>query len=373
MRRSLLRLLPFVPPLLVACGTASNEANESIAGTDDPGQFDTAGTNGSASTLDPVSAVGNGCAGTSANLTTLPLHLVLVLDKSGSMDERLGAPAPGKPSVSKWDAAKSALNDFFASPQSAGITLDLIPFPNTSTDWCLESGYSMPSASASLPDSTKKLSGALNALSTGGSTPTNPALRGAIAYAKGLQSQLQGSSNVAIVLATDGEPESCENNTVPEIVGNVTAASASLKTYVIGLGDQLETSLNQFAAAGGTNGGKAFLITSTTTGIAEDLGRALGTIRAAALSCSYELPSPPPGQTLDFTRVNVVYGTKDKRAILVKHSADCADALGWRYDNEAAPNTILLCDAVCETVRGNTVDRVDVVLGCETSASVPVN
>ncbi len=364
-----------VPFLLAACGGGSNAAEHaSGTPTDDTGNsFDNAGTNGEARAGDPVSAVGNRCAGTSANLNGLPLHLVLVLDKSGSMDERLGAPAPGQSSPSKWEAAKLALNEFFSSARSAGITLDIIPFPNTSTDWCVESAYNAPIASAILPDTAKKLSGSLSGMTTGGSTPTNPALHGAIAYAKGLQSTFAGKANVALILATDGEPESCPNNTVPEIASHVSSVQESLKTYVIGLGDQLESSLNQIAAAGGTNNGKAFLVTSTSASIANDLGKALSTIRAAALSCSYELPAAPAGQTLDFNQVNVVYGTKDDRAVLVKHSADCSDPSGWRYDDESAPRTILLCDSVCGTVKGDTVQRVDVVLGCATSASVPVN
>ncbi len=354
---------------LIACGSADDSAfgdESSTNGTNpaDQGAFDTTGTNGSATGLDPVSAVGNKCAGTSAGLNGLPLHLVLVLDKSGSMKDRIGGSAD-----SKWAQAKAALKEFFASPQSAGITVDLVPFP-FGGDTCSAAGYSTATSSGELPGGAGTLSGAIDKLSPSGGTPTNPALTGAITYAKGLQKSLAGQANVSIILATDGEPKDCVSNSISDVASTVAGVKDSLKTYVIGLGDNL-TNLNSIAQSAGTNGGKAFLVDGTSTAVTADLINALGAIRAAALTCSYGIPAAPEGKTLDFNQVNVVYGTKDNQSVLVKHSADCKDPSGWRYDDEAAPKQILLCDSVCGTVKGETVKTIDVVLGCATNGSVP--
>jgi len=360
--------------LAIACGSGDDSSfgNDSNASADSVnqgggGSFDTTGTNGSATQVDPVSAVGEKCAGTSAGLNGLPLRLVLLLDKSGSMGDKLSGGS------TKWADAKNALKSFFSAAESAGTTVDVIPFPYYGAA-CSAQSYSkgFPGFSGKLPEGASTLNDMIDGIQPSGGTPTNPAIQGAIEYAKGLQQALKGKEIVSLVLATDGLPEGCSSNTVADVAKTVADVKDELKTYVIGLGNNLNN-LNTIAQGAGTNDGKAFLVTSSSTSIAADLTKALGTIRTAALTCNYALPAAPEGKVLDFRQVNVVYGTTDNQTVLVKHSADCADPNGWRYDNEDAPKEILLCSGSCTTVKGTTVKTLDVVLGCATNSSVPVN
>lgn len=360
---------------VVACGSGDGSSFGGGSQSDSKGNgqgasFDTEGTNRGAGDIDPASVVGNECAGTHAGLNGLPLRLVVVLDRSSSMNSKIG-----KSSDTKWVQAQAALNNFFASTQSSGITIDLIPFPSAEEKsvQCDPAQYQATTqgATVTLPDSKQSLSTVLASMPRVSGTPTRPALEGAIAYAKDLQEKLAGKETVSIILATDGEPSGCSANKVDDVASTVAAVKETIKTYVVGLGDNLDN-LNTIAAGAATNGGKAFLVTSASPSVTDDLTKAFGTIRAAALTCNYAIPAAPEGKALDFNQVNVVYGT-EKGKTLVKHSAGCADASGWRYDDENAPTQILLCGDACATVKGDTVVSLDVVLGCATNDSVPVN
>ena len=362
--------------LVAACGGADQSTyGVSPSGSDSSGSergsaFDPAGTSTTAGDADPASIVDAQCAGTHAGLNGLPSHLVLVLDRSNSMNDAIAGSKE-----SKWTQALAALGAFFSSPQSEGITLDLIPFPSSEDKAfsCNPAEYQSvpPGFTAKLPDADQTLGKTLTALPRMSGTPTRPALDGAIAYAKGLEKSLAGKANVALILATDGEPTGCAPNKIADVSGVVGAIKDSLKTYVIGLGDSLDN-LNAIASAAGTNGGKAFLVTSASASVTEDLTKALGSIRSAALTCNYEIPTPPEGKVLDVGQVNVVIESGGKQS-LVKHSPDCSNAEGWRYDNERAPTRILLCDGACGTVKSPATTSIDVVLGCATKGSEPVN
>lgn len=372
----------FAAALFVACGSdgsAFGDGSNNTANADGgpSGAFDPNGTNTGAGNgnVDPAAILDGGCAGTHAGLNGLPLHIVLVLDKSGSMCEFSPQGDCGRKDPvdcncnnanSKWQQAKTALNAFFASQASAGITIDLISFGDVNDfgTSCNVNDYSTPNSSAAIPAEASKLASALNGITPAGGTPTNPALKGAVKYAEGLQQSLAGKANVSIILATDGEPTGCSNNNINDIAKTVGDVKDKIKSYIIGLGDNL-TNLNTIAASAGTNNGKAFIV-SAGSSLAKDLENALGTIRASVATCEYDLPAAPAGKVLDFNQVNVVY-TTDSGQNLVAHSANCVDPNGWRYDDEAKPTKILLCTGMCGTIKGPAVKSVDVVLGCATS------
>ena len=88
----------------------------------------------------------------------------------------------------------------------------------------------------------------------GESTPTTPALQGALNYAFGWASA--NTSHVTIVvLATDGEPTNCNPNDVDSCAGYAAqglTVSPVIKTFVVGVGSDL-SALNAIAMAGGTS------------------------------------------------------------------------------------------------------------------------
>jgi Mg-chelatase subunit ChlD len=361
-----------VTSLVVACGSdapgPAEFGNRLPDRNDGSGNGSTGiGGNDDGSGNDGVS---DACATSTASADQLPLHMVVVLDKSGSMCEYTSSTNPrdcNNPG-SKWQQVTKALNGFFASAQSKGITVSLIAFP-VNNNTCDTSTYQTPiAADVALPDTGGTLASKIAQLTGDGSTPTRPALEGAINYAKSVETKLAGKGKVAVVMATDGYPQDCNNNSIQAASNVASGAKATIPTYVIGVGNLLND-LNSLAAAGGTN--KAYIVSTSNTGaVGNDFAAALSQIRGASLACEYALPQPPAGQTLDYEKVNVQYSAGGAAAQTLKYSDGCASGDGWRYDDAKNPTKILLCPAACDKAKADTSAKVDLVLGCQTNGSV---
>lgn len=93
-------------------------------------------------------------------------------------------------------------------------------------------------------------------------------------------------------------------------------------------------------------------------------------VEGASLPCSWQIPSPPDGQTFDKDRVNLSYapgdGSVGPELGRVDSAAACAANLAWYYDNPAAPTAVHACPAVCERFMGDTTGKVDLLFGCAT-------
>lgn len=375
MTRSLLALAStaVVATILAACGSdapgPAEFGNRLPDGTSDGTGPGSGGIGGNGDGNGDNGGVSDACATSTASADQLPLHMVVVLDKSGSMCEYTSSQLPRdcNNAGSKWQQVTKALNGFFASAQSKGITVSLIAFP-TNNNECNASTYQTPiAADVALPDTGGTLSGKIAQLSGDGSTPTRPALEGAINYAKTVEAKLAGKGKVAVVMATDGYPQDCSNNSIQSASNVASGAKATIPTYVIGVGNLL-SDLNSLAAAGGTN--KAYIVSTANQGsVGTDFANALSQIRGASLACEYALPQPPQGQTLDLQKVNVQYTPGGAAAQTLKYSDGCASGDGWRYDNAQSPTKIVLCPAACDKAKADTSAKIDLVLGCQTNGS----
>jgi Mg-chelatase subunit ChlD len=77
---------------------------------------------------DPASAMASECARDTYKAERSPVNLYLLLDISGSMD----APVAVDSDVTQWDAVRTAIEGFIASPDSAGLELALNYYPSLS-------------------------------------------------------------------------------------------------------------------------------------------------------------------------------------------------------------------------------------------------
>ena len=87
------------------------------------------------------------------------------------------------------------------------------------------------------------------------------------------------------------------------------------------------------------------------------------------LPCEWEMPAPPPGASLEPSRVNVRLTLPDgspESLAQVPGAAGCGDAGGWFYDDALAPSRVLACPATCQTLEAAPETRVDVLFGCRT-------
>jgi hypothetical protein len=303
------------------------------------------------------------CATSSADGQLKPVNLVFMFDQSGSMGD-----TPQVKAV-KWDPVVSAMGGFFNDKQSSGLSgsLGYFPFDQNSSKGatCLDASYTTPEVAMTvLPSAAFATS--LAAHNPNGGTPTKPAIRGAIAYAKQIALQKPNDKTV-IVLVTDGDPNDCSSS-VQNVSTEAAAVAAQFPTYVIGVGNSI-ANMNQIAVAGGTK--QAIIVDVTSAaGTSAAFQQALATIRGqAGTGCSFALPQPPAGKTLDINAVNVVYTANGKTETL-SYNKDCTGGTGWHYDNLAAPASIQLCQSTCDTVKASAGGKVSIAFGCATKGGV---
>jgi Mg-chelatase subunit ChlD len=293
------------------------------------------------------------CVTTSAESRRIPVDIVFVIDRSGSM------------SGSKWEGTKSALNTFFNDPASAGISAGLVFLPAQKPDVCNPASYSVLDVPIGvLPANAFELTNAIPFYPLGSSTPTWPALKGALMAATAYQDS-HPSHKVVLVLATDGDPTGCQPLDMELVAGLAESAYNynGVRTYVIGVAGSTIANLNKIAAAGGTT--KAYDITQDIS----EFSAKIAEIRKETLACDFELPEPPDGMQLVPGLVNFTYtpnGAPDAKIVpRADDLADCKDQPGWYYDSNAAPSKIILCPASCATVQADSEAKVDVLFGCD--------
>ena len=335
----------------------------------------TSTSTGGGDTFDPTSA----CATSSANGEPIPVDLYFMVDITGSMNCPVPEgqipcevdPGPPYSKTTRWTVESAALSAFVGDPMNKGLGMGIRFFPSDN-NICSAATYVKPDVEIGvLPGSAMTLDAAIMAQTPGGKTPTVPSLDGALQHAAEW-AKANPSHRVAVVYATDGYPMGCNGNTISAAAALAATAfkgTPSIPTYVLGVGPNL-TDLNSIAMSGGTN--KAFLI-DTTQNAATQLSAALASIRTTAVvGCTYTVPAPPAGQTLDPTKVNVTY--TDSKGKVTKVLQDppgtsCANGTGWEY---SANNTqIDLCGSLCTTVKANPGGSLQVLFGCATQVGNP--
>jgi hypothetical protein len=352
---------------LVACSGSTSEFGD---GAQDPngappgGEFST----------DPVGT--QAACVTSTKGASLPaVNLVLMYDKSGSM----GDPKEGGDPQAKWIPVNTGMKSFFADPASAGYnaSLQFFPAPGDITATC-GAAYADPLVPLTPLTASSPLAKALDQATPQGGTPTLPALKGAIAYAKQTQAARPDEKTV-VVLVTDGEPglmvngsfaPGCTDNDVSHVAAAAADAYASgIPTYVIGVGPSL-AKLDAVAQSGGT--GHAFMVSvANPTETRTELQKAFEAIRSqVVVGCSFSIPPPPSGEQLDTDRVNVGFTNGSGSESPLVYSKDCSANAGWRYDDPTSPKQIQLCPNACSLAQGDPNGKLTLAFGCKTNVQV---
>jgi hypothetical protein len=299
-----------------------------------------------------------GCASSTSEAKLVPVNLVILLDRSGSMGDGIN----GDPAL-KWQPVTQGLQAFFADANSAGMSASLAMFPSPN-DECNPSVYYFAQVPMrTLPEATA-FQAAIAATAPSGSTPTLPAIKGAIDYAK--DNSMPGT-RTAIVLVTDGDPDTC-NSSVSNVSFEVAKVAQTIPTYVIGVGQSL-TSLGMIAQSGGT-GQPTLVSVGDAAQTATSFQQALEAIRGLVLTCDFPLPQPPPGMSLDFHSVNVLYTPSSGAAEQLLYNSACTGGVGWRYDDPQNPSKVILCDTSCTDAKQDHSGRIDVVFGCATAGDL---
>ncbi len=334
---------------------------------------------GSAASGNSANGTGNGgkldsdaaCAASKADGEPIPVDLYFMVDITGSMhcpvpDVAQCDVEPPMPysMTTRWTVESAALTAFMDDSANAGIGVGIRFFPSDN-NICNAASYVRPAVEISaLPGAAMNLDRVIGMQQPGGQTPTVPALDGAIQHAQAW-AMANPTHRVAVVYSTDGYPMGCQNNSIDAaatLAAAAFAAKPSIPTYVLGVGPNL-TELNKIASAGGTN--TAFLI-DTKGDAASQLAKALASIRTTAvLGCTYTIPAPPDGQTLEPGYVNVDY--TNSKGVVTSVLQDptgtvCAKGSGWEYSPDG--KQINLCGAACDTVKADPGGKIQVLFGC---------
>jgi hypothetical protein len=290
------------------------------------------------------SGSGTNCGGDRYKAEKSQLDIYVMFDDSGSM-------------VPWWLQVTDAFAQFLNDPASAGIGVGIQYFGRN----CDPAFYATPRVPiAPLPGNVMPIQQSYPIIPIE-STPTQPALQGAIMHARDWQNS-HPDHKVVVLLTTDGEPTECDSTVagVSQVAAEGLSGSPSIPTYVLGMGLSL-TNLHEIARAGGT--GQAFIVDPNSQ---QALTQAMNAIRGAALPCDYVLPN---GGNVDPSKVNIDFtppGAPPQRLPNVGDASRCSGSGGWYYDNPQAPTRAIVCPESCSSFNVQTGSQVDVILGCDT-------
>ena len=277
-------------------------------------------------------------------LERLPPDLLLVLDRSSSMNDS-PTPLMPMPGVTLWTETMGALDQVVRETQM-GVNWGLYMFP-TGANCGVAAAPEAPVAPANAEKvvMTSRMLGPVPTGLTLG-TPTSAAMNSATAYLRTVTTK----NPKYIVLATDGRP-TCPGFGADEaaVTAVTMAAAAGYKAYVIGIAINADAQLvlNNMAVAGGlprndpTN--KYYPVTSRA-----DLVTALKAITGQVSNCVFPLTKPPP--------------VPNNVKVTVSGAKVNEDATnGWSYT--AGNMAIQFNGTACEMVKTNA-GSVQITFGC---------
>jgi hypothetical protein len=387
-------------------GGAGASAGSDSGGKGGASLIPTAGTganggNAGAPDQDPDACVELGgleqCGGASLRAELKIVNLLIVIDKSGSMEDE-----PAGFGTDKWSALKDALETVLGDVNErvhVGLALypyslaGPIPLEDCGGTCCeVPTGQDAVVVDIATPsESGPVILDKLADTSPGGGTPTALALAGALDYfTNGFGATLEGEKFV--LLATDGGPncneditcsidectpnldgfcpddDNCCDNGAGEYCvdeGGVTEqiealAAEGIATFVVGIPgtDAYADYLDGFALAGGvpnTSGDRDYFAVSASSGVQGLVDVFSDITTDLVTSCEIALETTP--QMLD--SVNVAVDCE-----VVEQEGD--DGSGWEYDQVPNPAYVILKGSVCEELKANGASRIDVVYGCPT-------
>jgi hypothetical protein len=329
----------------------------------DGGPSGQAGSGGGSGT---TPTTGDNCGSQTSSTTKQPPDVLLVLDRSSSMEYSIAedcycatSPTTGGSlcadttgCTTRWQAIQPAVNDTVTAAADVNWGLKFFPTPDAAQ--CSVSTTMEVPVKAGNGSAVQAL---VQSATLSLSTPTSAALKAATTYLK----SLTDTNPKFILLATDGQPNcgvagggvggrggsgTPNLNTVDE-VGAASAAAAAyaagFPVYVIGIGPAKALgNLDQIAKSGGTT--QYYPVTSK-----QQLADAFASISKIVASCTFTLTKTPPDQ-------NSVAVYLDKNLV----PKDAGN--GWSFGANGA--SIEFHGTTCEKVTSGEANTVEVLYGC---------
>ncbi len=125
-----------------------------------------------------------------------------------------------------------------------------------------------------------------------------------------------------------------------------------------------ETYINMASATGGL---WSSICSTNWTPIFDSVAAAVS--EGIPLPCTYDIPEPGQGETIDPDRVNFVYQNAaggSETISRVDDASSCSQNGGWYYDSPTSPSQILLCPQTCDVLAADEEGDVEIQFGCAT-------
>jgi hypothetical protein len=294
---------------------------------------------------------GSTCGSTKVGSDMVVANLLIVLDRSCSMTQKVGTTG-----MSKWQIAVAAIDQMTVTYQGK-IRFGLTLFPDKDMPNCDQD------ATVPIPPgdgNETKIQDLLNAslMKTDPNFPSSPCVTPIDAglHQASLDPSLMDPSHPTfLLLMTDGEQSSgCSAYGAAAgattLIGDMQKAGTD--TFVVGFGSGVNVmQLDAFATAGGkpATGMTQFYQAQD----AASLGMALSTIAGQTLGCVFQLDGQPPDPAMLFVFFNG----------MEKVPNDPTNMNGWDYD--PMKNQVTVYGSYCDALKGGMVSKVDVVYGCD--------
>ncbi|HEY3449569.1 MAG TPA: thrombospondin type 3 repeat-containing protein [Myxococcales bacterium] len=288
------------------------------------------------------------CGDQTANWTRQEPDVLIVLDRSGSMDQG-GSP-------SKWDQAVGAL-DSLADNMWDDLRLGLAMFSGSGI-------CSAPDLRLPLGEHTAaQIKQTYSTVNPGGYTPAALALQTVHSsrWLTDAADPLSAQRRKGVLLVTDGQPN-CDPGAQSQTETTAEAAQATIDAaavlhaedgalvFVVGFGSGVTpATLNSIAEAGGTDNPNDAANRYYQANNGAELQQALLDIASVLVSCDLALGSVPPAPDRLYVTSNGVQLPRD-------------DPNGWSYD--AARNTITVNGTACDALKSSATPTIEVKFGC---------
>jgi hypothetical protein len=351
------------------------EPSSSGAGTGGAGGHGGSGAGasgaGGASAGKGGSGSGGACAETVVTTRRVQPTVILIVDQSSSMSQNM---FPANGSQSRWDVLKQSLlaEDGLIKDLQSQVRFGLALYSadsngdanGTTADVCPE----ITPVVAAL-DNFSAINDVYLTAPTIEDTPTGDSID---AVLDSLDLQTNPSTDdhpIVFVLATDGEPDRCENLDPVGITEEDLARAESvdavaraftknIRTYVISVGDEVSQGhLQDVADAGLGHGPSDEPAQYWVAGNDDTLSDALREIVGSEVSCDIELSGSVQGS-------NPCLGSVELNGVALT----CNDANGWQLTD---PSHVRLVGTACEQLKTDQSATLDVSFPCEVQIVFP--
>lgn len=289
---------------------------------------------------------GGGCGAQEAAIDKVPPNLLVVLDRSCSMTDAVGA-------SNKWKIAVQALTTM-TTDYNSQIRFGLTLFPDLVAPSCEQDAIPIPVAPGNEVAIQTLLADALKAANK--YFPDGPCVTNidtAMQQAQTEPALADKTRKNFVLLLTDGKQSAgCAVGDPATLKAIQDLAAVGVSTFVLGFGNGVDVAaMNDFANAGGVpnNGANAYYNAADQA----SLDAALSAIAQKTLSCTYTLDKVPPDPAAIFVFFNNT----------AKVSQDATHMSGWDYD--AGTNQITFYGSSCDELKSGMITDVDIVFGCD--------